>query len=185
MNDSTPDRTPEPSNPAPSATGTTPPRRRGRWLLPVAVFLTGTLVGGTAVTGAAAWALGFGGHGWRHGGEFKAEHAQERMRDRMAWVLGRVDATDEQETRIGAITDAAITELAPLVSAHRGKRAELAAALSGESVDAEAVERLRAAALSDMESGSRILTDALVQSAEVLTPEQRQTLMEAVRRHRH
>jgi periplasmic protein CpxP/Spy len=167
-------------------TATTTPRRSRikRIVLATVIFTGGTLTGAAAVTGAAAYAWGGGHGGWHKGGEWSAEQSKGRARDRMAWVLGRVDATEEQEAKIGAIVDGAIDELAPIVMAHKGKRQALIAALSAPTVDAQALETLRSEAVDLMTSGSEVLTRSVTEGVAVLTVEQRQTLVSSFAKHR-
>jgi protein CpxP len=169
------------STPTPTSTSIRGPRKR--WLMASALFLTGTLVGGAAVTGAAAYA--FGGHGgWHHGAKWEPGAVKERARDRMALVLGRVDATDEQERQIAKILDALVDDMTPMVAEHRARREALVTALSGEVVDVESLESMRSSLVESVDAGSRVMTRTLVESAAVLTPAQRATLLEAMHRHR-
>lgn len=169
-----------------SNTNPTPNRRNRRFkriAIATLLFTSGAVAGGTALVGAGAYALG--GHGWHHGDKWTLDVAKSRARERAAWVLGRVDATDEQEHQIGSLLDSALDELVPLVAKHRESRASLVAALEADSVDGQALEKLRTDLVSSFEAGSKVLTRTVSQSAEVLTPEQRRTLIEAMKRHRH
>ena len=169
------------SNANPKLNGRT--RRFKRIAMATLLFTSGAVAGGTALVGAGAYALG--GHGWHHGDQWTLEGAKSRARERAAWVLGRVDATDEQEQQIGTLLDSALDEFLPIMTQHRESRQSLVAALEADAVDTQALEKLRTDLVSSFDAGSKVLTRAVSQSAEVLTPEQRRTLVEAMKRHRH
>jgi Spy/CpxP family protein refolding chaperone len=127
-------------------------------------------VAGVGVTLAQGSGWGPGG-GWGHGGHGFGEGRLERM-------LGSVDATADQEKKIWAIVDGARGEIRPIMRDFRDTRGQLATLLSAPTIDRAAVEKLRAERVAAADQASKKLTDAMVNAAEVLTPEQRAKLAE-------
>ncbi len=149
-----------------------------------------TLVGAGAVLGAAATAQAARMGGWHgmghHWGSSKTEEqVRERALDKTAWVLGRIDATPEQKTRINAIVTSLVADLYPLRGEHRERRRELITELARPQVDAQALEQVRADGIALADSASKTLVNAVVEATEVLTVEQREELAAMIGRHRH
>lgn len=108
---------------------------------------------------------GFGGHmGMRF-----AEHRFEK-------VMDEIDATDEQQDRIWAIVDRTRADLRPMGREFRAMREEVAALLSAPTIDKAAVEALRVKRIAEVDEASKKAVAAIVEAAEVLTPEQRAKL---------
>lgn len=162
-----------------NAAGKPAPRRWGRNLLiggAVVLALAGT---GLAVAGAGDFGrgMGMGGPGW-HGMGDRPMHAAmggfaERRFDRM---MEGIDATPEQADKIRDIVDAARDDLAPMFGDMRDSREKVAALLSAPTIDRAAVEQLRAERVAALDEASKKAAAALVDAAEVLTPEQRAEL---------
>jgi Spy/CpxP family protein refolding chaperone len=144
--------------------------------------LLAAVLGTTALT---AWAQPFGGHG-RHG-----DHAgmggpgmgmmMGRGLDRM---LDGVNATTEQRTQIKTIAEAARADLKAQHEANKGLREKMAALFTQPTVDANAVEALRAQMLAQHDQASRRITQAMLDVSRVLTPEQRQQIAERMQQRR-
>jgi periplasmic protein CpxP/Spy len=94
------------------------------------------------------------------------------------WVLSKVDATQEQKTRIKAIVQDAIKDLSQLREQHVKNRDAFVQALTQPSVDRAQLQQLRQAELQLAESASDRLVNAIADAADVLTPEQRGKLAE-------
>ncbi|MBW2245159.1 MAG: periplasmic heavy metal sensor [Deltaproteobacteria bacterium] len=124
---------------------------------------------------------GPGPHGMLHGDE---EIDLDHLRHGARWMLRSADPSDQQLDEIAIIAKEAIEQMRGLHEGHEAHRAEFAAALSGQAVDRDALERLRGEVLMRMEEGSKQVVDTLVQVAEVLTPEQRATLIAEHEKHR-
>ncbi|MGV6875788.1 Spy/CpxP family protein refolding chaperone [Pseudochelatococcus sp. B33] len=144
------------------------PRRR-RWL--VAGTLAVLALGGVGAITAVS-AAGPGGHFGRAGG-YPGGPFGGRGIDR---ALEAVDATAEQEKQIWAIIDGTRAELRPLAREFRDARGKVFGLLGAETIDRAAVETLRAERIAAIDAASKKLTAAVVEAAEVLTPEQRATL---------
>jgi protein CpxP len=128
-------------------------------------------IGVSIATATGGWhggpQMGFSGH---RGMGF-AEHRLERM-------LEGIDATDEQETKIKAIIEATEDKVFPMADEFRDAREEVAKLLGAPAIDRTAAESLRAARIAKVDEASKTLTTALLDIAEVLTPEQRAELLE-------
>ena len=162
-------------------------RARG-WVM--AAMLVGLGAAGGALTTIAVnagahggWHDGFRMH--RHGHAHSAEHATEHLQKISAWALGSVDATGEQRDRIDAILAGAVNDILPLRDEHHAHRRDLIAELARPQVDRTELERIRAEELALAETATARLLDATVAIAQVLSPEQRQQLVERFAEHRH
>ena len=154
-------------------------RRRHRGLGAVTLLLVGALAGAGVATavGVAAHA-DMGGHAGagrasRDGGHHGIRG--ERMKERLAWMLGAVDATPELRSEMRAM---------------RGRHGELRRALvtelAGTDVDRAALEGIRGEFVASMDARSRVMVETLAGVAETLTPEQRAAIAERMaRRGRH
>jgi protein CpxP len=152
-------------------------------------FLRRWRVAGLAAVAAGALALGacsHGGHrGWHDGpmsGQMDPERAArfaERMADR---VVSAVDGTPEQKLKLQGIAQAAMTDLAPLREQARTARRDGIALLSAATIDRGAIEALRAKQVGLADGASKRLAQAMADTAEVLTPEQRVKLAERMQK---
>ena len=129
---------------------------------------------------AAVQGEGRGWHGrWGHHG-----HGPEAMREHLQvgvkWALRSVDATDEQQEKVGAILASALEQAASMRDRHKENREAFAAALAAPAVDRAAIEAARKAEIVLAEEASVLLTRTLADAAEVLTPAQRQELLDHV-----
>ena len=146
-------------------------------------------IAGVAAAVAGALALGactHGGYrGWHEGpmsGQMDPERAArfaERMADR---IVSAVDGSPEQRQRIQGIAQAAVTDLAPLREQARAARRDGVALLSAATIDRAAIEGLRAKQVGLADGASKRIAQALADTAEVLTPEQRIRLAERMQR---
>jgi Spy/CpxP family protein refolding chaperone len=149
-----------------------------------------TLVAVGAVLGAGATAQagrmgswpGFGHHG---GFSKTEEQVRERAADQAAWLLGRIDASPEQETRINDIVGSLVGDLYPLRGEHREYRRQLITELARPQIDAQALERIRANGMALASAASKTLMNAIVDVSEVLSVAQRQELAASIGRRRH
>jgi periplasmic protein CpxP/Spy len=169
-----------------------PPRRK--WLNGRRVGLAAVLAGITALGAGAVYSqqpYGYGpgyGHGYgpgpgygpsMHGGRMghgsMFGFGPERMFD---FALSSVGATSEQKLKIVTIAQSAMQELRPLRDRRYTASLKLAILLKADTVDRAAIEKLRAEEFAAFEAGSKRAAQALSEAAEVLTPAQRQQLVE-------
>jgi periplasmic protein CpxP/Spy len=107
---------------------------------------------------------GMGGH-MRHGGG----HHMERM-------LDAVNATPEQRAQIKQIMQSAHTDMQAQRDGGRALREQQMALLAAPTIDARAVETLRQQMLARHDAGSKRMSQAMIDAANVLTPPQRKQL---------
>lgn len=159
-----------------TANGDGNPQRKGwgRWIAIGGV--AALALGGIGI--AAAMSNDFGGHGmggFRMGGHMQhmamGEHGLENM-------LDRIDATPDQEKKLWAIIDAARAEIRPVARELRGTRDEVAAIIGAPVIDRAAAEKLRSERIATLDEASKKAMTALLDAADVLTPEQRAKLLE-------
>ncbi|MDN2581965.1 Spy/CpxP family protein refolding chaperone [Aquibium sp. ELW1220] len=91
-------------------------------------------------------------------------------------VMDEIDATPEQEKKLFAIFDGVRGEMRDTMIDFRSTRGEVLDILGAATIDRDAVEKLRAQRVAAMDAASKTITAALVEAAEVLTPEQRAKL---------
>ena len=102
-------------------------------------------------------------------GGMMAERGLERMMD----VVG---ATPEQAEKLRTIFSKTRDELRPLQAELRDSRSDVAKLLGAETIDRAAAEKMRAERFAQLDQASQKLTNAILDAAEVLTPEQRARL---------
>lgn len=142
--------------------------------------LVGSLAAGI---GATAWAHG-GPGGWHRGGggfmggPMDPAKMDEQIERRVKHFAVEVDATPEQVAKLTQIAKAAAKDLRPLREKARDARKRGMELLSAPTIDRAAIERLRAEQIQAADAASRRVSQALADTAEVLTPEQRKKFAE-------
>jgi Spy/CpxP family protein refolding chaperone len=158
--------------------------RRVRFTIAAVTLLAlGAALGAGATAHASRMGWGDMGSGWRHVNS--EEEARERALDAAAWMLGRIDASPEQQARINEIVGSLVNDLYPLRAENHERRRQLITELARPKIDPEALERLRADGVSMVDSASRTLVGAVVDASEVLTMDQREQLARMIASHRH
>lgn len=160
--------------------GAVQPGSKRRWARPVLVGAL--LVGIATVSGfaigarsATAWMWHGGWHHYDHG-YFDAEDAAEHVEWRVKRVLSRVDATQEQQDKVGAIAKSAVSDIAALGFTPGELRSKFVELLRADTVDPAAFETLRAEQVAKVDMASKRAVQAMTEAAAVLTPEQRREL---------
>jgi len=142
-----------------------------------------------ALAGSIAMGAGFQAfaHGRHHGGSHAAmdpAKMDQRVESMVERMLGRVNATEEQRVKVTAIAKQAAADLRAI----RGTRGELRskgmALLAAPTVDRAAIEALRVEQIKLADDASKRMAQALADTAEVLTPEQRAKLAERLKEGR-
>jgi len=123
-----------------------------------------------------------GGRGWgpRHHAEMRAGPMGGMPFGGMGMgrMLDRIDATSEQEDKLDAIFDQLRKDVRPVARSMRDSREDVARILGAETIDRAAAEKLRSERIAEIDQASQKVTAALLDAAEVLTPEQRAKLVE-------
>ena len=92
---------------------------------------------------------------------------------RMHRILDRVGATQGQRDQIRAIWSGLRPQLKATREQHRNIRQQMVAALTAPTINAGNVEQLRKQSMANADKISALVTQGMVASAQVLTPEQR------------
>ena len=115
--------------------------------------------------------------GPRHGmANLTEAELSERMIDVAEIGLDHVDADEQQVERVNGVLRGLAPNLVKLRAEHRALGAELRAELAKDQVDAARVEALRKRALDLFDRATQQGQTALLATAAVLTPEQRNEL---------
>lgn len=175
------------SHPSPPSTPASGSSRRRFFRRAAIGALVATVAAGIGIT-----ALAEGGpRGWhRHRGFMGAAldpaTLDEHLDRMLKHLYVEIDATETQRQQLEPIVKAAARDLLPVRTRMHEARRQAIELLTQESVDRAALETLRAEQLALAEQGSRRLTEALADVADVLTPAQREQLAERLeRRHGH
>jgi Spy/CpxP family protein refolding chaperone len=161
--------------------------RHGFWAgVVIGGLLGAALAAGIAFSSVKAKAaeigLGGPGHGQHRFESMDPEMVRERTEFAVDWILGRVDANEEQRDQVKTILSTSLINLAPIVQEHKDNREAFATEFSKPTLDRDALEELRKAEIELANQASNRLMTALVDAAEVLTPEQRTELVEMGKR---
>lgn len=103
---------------------------------------------------------------------------------RFGAVMDEIGASQEQADKLRGIFETTRDDLMPARSDFESFRNELTALIQAPEIDREAAERLRAERVEAIDKASRRMTDAFIEAAEVLTPEQRVVLVENLKDRR-
>jgi Spy/CpxP family protein refolding chaperone len=150
-------------------------RRRRRWLPIAAVAIVAGFAGAAATT-AVGHGPGWGRWHWR--GTMSQAQIEDRVDRGIRHAAIELDATPEQQEKLRAIAKAAVGDLLPMREKARAARARAAELLTRPTIDRAAIEAFRAEQMALAETASKRIAQALVDVAEVLTPEQRQKVHE-------
>lgn len=147
-----------------------PPRLGGvrRWW---AIALMAVAAGGISLSVARAQ-------------EFAGVGRGRFMKERMEQLLSSAGASDAQKTEIHAIWQGLRPQLKPLRLQAADVRHQLGAAIAAPTVDVARVEQLRKQSMETMDKISALMTQGMVASAQVLTPEQRKAVLARIEEHR-
>jgi Spy/CpxP family protein refolding chaperone len=159
--------------------------RHGFWTgVVVGGLVSAALAAGIAFTSVKANAAGLGGpaHGRHRFESMDPELVRERTEFAVDWILSRVDASEEQRDQVKTIISTSLIDLAPLTVEHKDNREAFVTELGKPTLDRSALEEIRRAEIELADQASSRLITALIDAAEVLTPEQRTELIEMSKR---
>lgn len=140
----------------------------------IRVLKTTAVAGALALSGLAAQAHGHGGH---HGMD-----SPGMMGGHIEQMLETVDATDSQRAQIKQIMQAAHTDLQAQMVAGRALREQGLTLYSAPNIDAAAIEALRQQVQAQREVASKRMSQAMIEAARLLTPEQRAKFAEKMKK---
>jgi protein CpxP len=174
----------------PASPGTTSaPARSGRLAKTAVVLALGLGLVGAGVAATSSFGQGFGfnpgfgfGHGpghWRGGpagGKFDPARAEERADRMIRHISVEVDATAEQQEKLRGIVKNAVKDMVPMREKLFAARKQARDLLLAQNIDRAAIEKLRTDQLAVADALSKRFTQALIDAAEVLNPDQRQKL---------
>jgi periplasmic protein CpxP/Spy len=169
------------STQATQATKTTHAKKRHLWLLLLAVPVV--LGAGFCAVRAQAADDGFGFGPPAFGGGGTPEQHKAFMQRRLEKMLDMLKANDSQRTAIKAIAERMFAEMQPVHQQHKQLHDAMVAAFTADTVDRTAVEKLRLQVTALVDQGSQVFSKGLLDAAQVLTPEQRQTLAKFIQEH--
>jgi Spy/CpxP family protein refolding chaperone len=127
---------------------------------------------------------GMGHHGMDHdgmAGPMAFRGSPERVARMVDHMLDGLNASDAQRSQIKQIATAAAADLKAQSESGRALRQRAMQAFTAANVDAAAVEQVRQQMLQQHDQMSRRMTQAMLDVARVLTPEQRARLGERIR----
>jgi protein CpxP len=143
--------------------------RRWKWLLALPVA---GLLAFPALRASADW-----------GGPEAAESGHFGQGRHMAKMLDAAGASDAQRAQIKAVWAGLRPQLQALREQRMKLHEDMRKALTAPTIDAAQVDKLRQQAVHLAEQGSTLFTQGIVQSAQVLTPEQRQKVAAQLDQH--
>jgi Spy/CpxP family protein refolding chaperone len=139
-----------------------------------ATFLAGGFVLSGAGAVAAEMAMGhaMGGAGMH---AMMGAHLDE--------MLAKVDATADQKAKIHEIMKTAMASMGPVHERMASTHADIHRLLTAPTIDRAALEQLRAARMADFDQASKVMVQAIADSADVLSPGQREKLGAVMAQH--
>jgi protein CpxP len=146
----------------------------------MSVLKTGAIASVLALSGLAAQAAMPDHPGGPHGGP-RGGHGGPDMMMLSGHALDMVDATDAQRAQIKTIMQSAFADLKGQRDAGRKLHEQAAALFAATNIDAAAIEALRVQGQQLREQASKRMSQAMIEAARVLTPEQRTKLAEKMK----
>ena len=133
---------------------------------------------GVAVTvGVTAIAHTTGGGGWHHGRAMTAADMDAHVDAMLEHIYTEIDVTDAQKAQIDPLVKQAVAECAPLHDRFHAAHTDLLALFGADRVDRDAIERVRSENMRLADEATQRIARLLGDVADVLTVEQRKTLV--------
>jgi len=152
--------------------------RKGLWMGLALMLGAGALAVGVPMAQAHDFGGGPGGagmHGGGPGGHFGF---------RVQRLLEKVNASDSQKTQVKAIWDGLAPQLKAAHQQHGELHKQIAQAMAAPTIDPARIEKLRQQSVQAMDQTSKLITQGMVQTAQVLTPDQRKQALAEIEKHR-
>ncbi|HZP74675.1 MAG TPA: Spy/CpxP family protein refolding chaperone [Pseudolabrys sp.] len=171
-----------------------PARPRRRWrgvVVGTLLFVTGGIAGALIAVPTAVFSQGWGGPGpgmmhdfgpmrGMHGGAFGALPGP--IGGHLDMMLSSINATPEQRDKMKPILERTADQLFELRGKHLEGRKQIRDTLAAASIDRAKLDSLRAQQMQLADAASKIITNAVADAADVLTPEQRAELARRIER---
>jgi len=132
----------------------------------------------------AGWKRGWGSHRGDRFANMSDEEIEKKVTRMVKHVAIEIDATDEQQTKIATLISAVAKDMRPVRKTMKAAGKEIHELLLKDAIDRNALEKLRAERLAEVDLMSKNVTNALADVAEILTPEQRKLLDERIKEFR-
>lgn len=163
-------------------TDETTPRAGRRQALAGIAASVAAIGAATVQRDAHAGSMGFGHHGpggWYGGmGSMDPATMGKRIDAMVAYMLADIDVTTEQREKIAALAKGVATDMESNREQHMKLRRESLQLFAAPKIDRDRLEKLRVEQMKLGDAASRRMLTALIDGAEVLTPEQRAKLVE-------
>jgi Spy/CpxP family protein refolding chaperone len=131
-------------------------------------------LGGLTLLTIKSQAQGLGG--WGRGRSRDPEEVARRLDYRIGYMIKELGGTPEQKDKLVAIARQAMADLKPVREQLRQTRRQGLELLAAPTIDKAALEQLRSTQMQAADALSRRLLQSMIDSAEVLKPEQRSAL---------
>lgn len=136
------------------------------------------------ITTEAGYQLNFHRAGYKRFSQLTDEEIETRVNRVVRHIAIEIDATDEQQRKIVALVTAVAREMRPIRDNIVANRKQMHDLLLAEKIDRDAMEKMRAERIAEIDQLSKNVVTAVADVAEVLTVEQRRTLEERIREFR-
>jgi periplasmic protein CpxP/Spy len=163
------------NNPTPA--GPTPPSARRFF----SRYTAAAFVAGIALAAGVGLAHSEATNGWRHGmmdGTHSPAEVSAHVDHMLKHFYVEIDATDAQKAQIGPLVKQAVSDLIPLHSQLQSAHSRAIQALEQPTVDRASLEAARAEHLQLGDEASKRIVQLIGDVGDVLTPAQRQALIE-------
>lgn len=127
-------------------------------------------------TDGKVWNVGFR-RNKTHFSDMSADDREKQIKRMVGHLAVEIEASDEQKAQLVTLARSVIDELLPMRDKMKGSREEVIKLLSAPTIDRAALEALRKAKLGEADIASQSLVKAVADAAEILTAEQRATLV--------
>jgi Spy/CpxP family protein refolding chaperone len=158
------------------------PRTGKRWWAGLGVLVAAGALGLSVARAQTAGGDAGGGApmgAWGPGG------GEGFMAARMQNILTKVGASDSQKSQIKAVWDGLRPQLKALHQQGFQIRQQMAQAMTAATIDPSQVEKLRQQSVQLMDKTSALITQGMVSTAQVLTPDQRQAALAEIQKEHH